>query len=66
MNPLHFDEKTPLNLFTDDSYLTMNPIIKCSTNRFIMKTRDKVISENIRSILTSKNRVQIKIFGLVA
>ena len=65
-NPLQFDEKMPLNLSSDDRWLTMSPIISNRTNMFIIKTRDRVTPDSIRSIQISKNPAQIMIFSLVA
>ena len=44
----------------------MSPIISNSTNMFIIKTRDRVTPDSIRSIQISKNPAQIMIFSLVA
>ena len=65
-NPLQFDEKMPLNLSSDDRWLTMSPIISNCTNMFIINTRDRVTPDSIRSIQISKNPAQIMIFSLVA
>ena len=65
-NQFQFDEKMPLNLSSDDRWLTMSPIISNSTNMFIIKTRDRVTPDSIRSIQISKNPAQIMIFSLVA
>lgn len=51
----------PLNLFTDDRYLTMIPIIISRTTRFIIKTRAKGASDDIRLVLTSIHPAQIMI-----
>jgi hypothetical protein len=65
-NPLHFDEKMPLNLSSDEMYLTMSPSISSSINMFIIKTRDRVTTESNRSFQISKNPAQMMIFSLVA
>jgi transposase len=59
-------KKTPIILFTDEKYFTVDPIINSRTSRYIAKGRAKDAPDHVRSVQNSKHPAQIMMFGLVA
>ena len=59
-------KKTPIILFTDEKYFTVDPIINSRTNRYIAKGRAKDAPDHVRSVQNTKHPAQIMMFGLVA
>lgn len=59
-------KKTPIILYTDEKYFTVDPIINSRTCSYIAKGRAKDAPDHIRSVQTSKHPTQIMMFGLVA
>ena len=61
-----FKKKTPIVLFTDEKYFTVDPIVNSRTARYIAKGRAKDAPDHIRSVQNSKHPAQIMMFGLVS
>ena len=59
-------KKTPIILFTDEKYFTVDPIINSRTNRYIAKGRAKDAPDHVRSVQNTKHPAQIMMFGLVS
>jgi hypothetical protein len=59
-------KKTPIILFSDEKYFTVDPVCNSRNNRYITKKRSKDVPHSIRSVQKSKHPAQIMMFGLVA
>jgi transposase len=59
-------KKTPIILFTDEKYFTVDPITNSRTSRYIAKGRAKDVPDHVKSVQNTKHPAQIMMFGLVA
>jgi len=59
-------KNTPVILFTDEKYFTVNQVLNSRNNRYITKKRVKDVPDHVKSVKKSKHPAQIMVFGLVA
>jgi inhibitor of nuclear factor kappa-B kinase subunit alpha len=59
-------KKTPVILFSDEKYFTVDPVLNSRTDRFITKKKAKDTPAAIRSVQKSKHPAQVMMFGLVS
>jgi inhibitor of nuclear factor kappa-B kinase subunit alpha len=57
---------TPIILFSDEKYFTVDPVSNSRIDRFITKKRAKDVPDSIRSVQKAKHPAQVMMFGLVA
>ena len=58
-------KKTPIILFTDEKYFTVDPVASSRTARDLTKGRARDVADNIRVVQKTKHPSQIMVFGLV-
>ena len=59
-------KKTPIIMFSDKKYFTVDPVSNSRNDRYITRKRSKDVPHSIRSVQKSKHPAQIMMFGLVA
>lgn len=59
-------KKSPIILFSDEKYFTVDPVTNSRMSRFITKSNIKDVPEAIRVVPKSKHPSQVLVFGLVA
>ena len=58
-------KKTPIILFTDEKYFTVDPVASSRTARYLTKGRARDVAHHIRVVQKTKHISQIMIFDLV-
>lgn len=59
-------KKSPVILFTDEKYFTVDQVQNSRTDRYITTLRVKDVPDHIRTIQKSKHPSQLMMFGLIA
>ena len=59
-------KNTPIILFSDKKYFTVDQVSNSRTDRYITKKRSKDVPDHIKTIKKSKHPAQVMVFGLVA
>jgi transposase len=59
-------KKTPIILFSDEKYFSVDQKFNSRTDRFITKKKVKDVADSIKSIQKSKHPAQVMMFGLVS
>ena len=59
-------QKMPIILFSDERYFIVIQIHNSMTNRFISTLKNRIVSDDIKSISQTKHPSQVMLFGLLA